>query len=179
MINILLYLQRIRKSEGDSVPFFIQTTGFMVIDELLKILTAYLPDKGLFLVEAKILPGKILVLIDKQSGVTIDECVALSRHLYKELEHTGIFEKSELEVGSPGMDQPFKVLEQYKKRIGRKVRVVMQDGQVHSGVLRAVQPGHIDLLELIKEKKEGKKTERQIETTLLLQNIKETKLELK
>ncbi|MEZ5067982.1 MAG: hypothetical protein R2847_05590 [Bacteroidia bacterium] len=72
-------------------------------------ITDYIQDKDIFLVESKITPGKVLVSVDKTSGITIDECAALSRHLYQSLESTGIFEKHELEVGSPGMDQPLKV----------------------------------------------------------------------
>ena len=49
------------------------------------------------------------------------------------------FEKHELEVSSPGMEEPLKVLNQYQKRIGREVRVLTTNGIVKNGILKAAK----------------------------------------
>src|SRR4051812_1900411 len=84
----------------------------------------------IFLVEVKVSPSKIAVLIDKPQGITITECIEVTRFLHESLESEGIFEKHELEVSSPGMEEPLKVIPQYHRRIGKEVRVLMTDGIV-------------------------------------------------
>ena len=90
-----------------------------------------------------------------------------------------MFENKEFEVGSPGMDQPLKVIGQYKIRIGRPVKIILNDGKKHNGILVDANEQELQLLETIKEKIGGKKVEKQLTTTLPMQNIKETKLEFK
>ncbi len=63
----------------------------------------------------------------------LDDCIAINRYLQKELENTDVFEKHELEVGSPGMEEPLKVLKQFHKRIGQKVSVLTFDGIKRTG----------------------------------------------
>lgn len=112
----------------------------------------------LFLVEVKASPSKIIVLIDKPAGITISECTALSRHLHEVLDNSGIFEKHELEVSSPGMEEPMKVLNQYQKRIGREVRVLTTTGIVKNGILKAASTEGVELEERIERKIDKKKT---------------------
>ena len=76
-----------------------------------------------FLVEVKVSPSKVIVLIDHPQGIKIEDCVAVSRFLQEKLDTTDVFEKHELEVGSPGMEEPLKVLQQYIKRLGKNVAV--------------------------------------------------------
>ncbi len=141
-------------------------------------ITEYIQDKDMFLVESKITPGKVLVSVDKTSGITIDECVALSRHLYQSLESTGIFEKHELEVGSPGMDQPLKVFKQYLKRIGKKVKVITTEGQHYQGVLQNATEEKIEIIQPPKGAKKGKEKPEPVHTVIPMEQIKETKLDL-
>lgn len=166
-------------SEGDNVPFFIQYPLKMIAEQIHELIKVYIADKDLFLVDLKVTPGKITVLVDKPAGITIDECVLLNRYLYKEMESSGVFENKEFEVGSPGMDQPLKVIGQYKRRIGRPVKIILNDGKQHNGILVDANEQELQLLETIKEKIGGKKVEKQLTTTLPMQNIKETKLEFK
>ena len=70
-----------------------------------------------FLVEVKVSPSKVIVLIDHPQGIKIEDCVAVSRFLQEKLDTTDVFEKHELEVGSPGMEEPLKVLQQYIKPV--------------------------------------------------------------
>jgi ribosome maturation factor RimP len=129
-----------------------------------------------FLVEVKAGTGKISVIIDHPKGVNIDDCVAISRYLHEKLDEGDTFERYELEVGSPGMEEPLKILPQYKKRLGRQVSVLTFDGVRRTGkLISADETG----LEIEEEKiiREGKKKE--ILTTIKsipFTDIKETRV---
>ncbi len=132
----------------------------------------------IFPVEIKITPGKIIVLLDKPTGVTINECADVSRFLYNNLDASGLLDTHELEVGSPGMDQPLKVLQQYQKRIGRQVKVVTKTGRVHTGRLDDANQNGFSIYETATVR-EGKTKVRKEETVnFLFTDVKETKLEI-
>ena len=128
----------------------------------------------IFLVEVKASPAKIIVLIDKPAGITISECTAMTRHLHEVLEGSGIFEKHELEVSSPGMEEPLKVLKQYDKRIGREVRVLTTNGIVKTGILKAASTDGVELEEKIERKIDKKKTVEINNLQIPFNQIKET-----
>ena len=78
----------------------------------------WLEDKDYFLVEVTISPDdKIVVTIDHKEGVWMEDCVELSRYIESKLDREQ--EDYELEVGSAGLGQPFKVKEQYEAHVGR------------------------------------------------------------
>ncbi|MBL7925630.1 MAG: hypothetical protein JNK61_01860 [Bacteroidia bacterium] len=129
-----------------------------------------------FLVEVKLSLQRIAVRIDKPTGITIGECTQLSRYLAEQLEPTGMLEKCELEVGSPGMSEPLLVYQQYLRRINCKIRVTDLAGMQHTGTLtQANQNGFtIDVPQVTKE---GKKRIETIQTNNFPYTaIKETKL---
>ena len=65
---------------------------------------------------------RIVIEIDHADGVWIEDCADLSRHLQDTLgEELGDYE---LEVGSAGIGQPFKVMQQYVNHIGKEVEVL-------------------------------------------------------
>ena len=73
----------------------------------------WLKDKDYFLVDVTLGDdNKICVEIDHQDGVWIDDCAELSRFIEEKLGTEG--EDYDLEVGSAGLGQPFKVLRQYE-----------------------------------------------------------------
>ena len=109
-----------------------------------------------FLVEVKLSPSRLVVAVDSPTGITIDQCSALSRFLTGQLEETGFLETHEVEVGSPGMDSPLMVPQQYLRRIGRELRIFDAESREISGVLKAVYPDGISVLET-KTRKEDKK----------------------
>lgn len=77
---------------------------------------------------------KITILVDSDEGIKIDECSTISRELGNELE--GIIEDAfTLEVSSPGVDTPLKLERQYRKNIGRKLKVTLNDGTEIKGEL--------------------------------------------
>ena len=63
----------------------------------------------------------------------------------------------ELEVGSAGIGQPFKVLQQYVNHIGKEVEVLARDGKKYRGVLTRVEDTDFAVVVKVKEKPEGAK----------------------
>jgi ribosome maturation factor RimP len=74
-------------------------------------------------------PKKVLVIVDGDSGVTIDDCAEISRALGKRLEETPVLgdESYMLEVSTPGVDQPLKMTRQYRRHVGRKLKVKLRE----------------------------------------------------
>ncbi|HEX5001836.1 MAG TPA: ribosome assembly cofactor RimP [Bacteroidia bacterium] len=142
------------------------------------IVNEFITNSDLFLVEVRTGPSRITVFVDKPSGVTLDECAALNRYISNVLEPEGVWESCELEVSSPGMDQPLKVLPQYLRRIGREIRVITVDGSEHNGKLDAADDEGISLTEIIVEKENKKRIRKEIASRISFSNIKETKLKL-
>ncbi len=130
-----------------------------------------------FLVDIKLSPGRLAVFIDKPSGITIRECSDLSRFLINELEATGFLTTHEVEVSSPGMDQPFKNYKQYLRRIGRDLKVTTADGKQHTGKLLSANENEFELLEIIQTKQDKKKIKQEVNHKLSYNQIKETRLE--
>ena len=100
-----------------------------------QIVEEWLEGKEYFLVEVTISPDdKIVVEIDHKEGVWIEDCVDLSRYIESRLNREE--EDYELEVGSAGIGQPFKVLQQYLNHVGEEVEVLTKDGRKLEGVLK-------------------------------------------
>ena len=80
---------------------------------------------------------RIVIEIDHADGVWIEDCADLSRHLQETLgEELGDYE---LEVGSAGIGQPFKVMQQYVNHIGKEVEVLQNNGLKAQGILKEVE----------------------------------------
>ena len=95
----------------------------------------WLEGKDYFLVEVTVSPDdKIVVEIDHAEGVWIEDCVELSRFIESRLNREE--EDFELEVGSAGIGQPFKVLQQYINHIGMEVETLTREGEKLCGVLK-------------------------------------------
>jgi len=76
-----------------------------------ELVSQWLQGKDYFLVDIAISSdNKIVVEIDHADGVWIDDCVELSRFIEERLDRDE--EDFELEVGSAGLGQPFKVEQQ-------------------------------------------------------------------
>ena len=105
------------------------------------IVNEWLEDKEYFLVDVTVSPDdKIVVEIDHAEGVWIDDCVELSRFIESKLDREE--EDFELEVGSAGIGQPFKVLQQYLIHIGKEVEVLTKEGKKLEGVLKEADADH-------------------------------------
>jgi ribosome maturation factor RimP len=169
-------LRRIR-DQGTLVPCF-----FAMISELhIRTLAEQaLEGTDAFLVDVHVTPmNKIIVLLDRDGGVGINQCVAVSRFIEKSLDREA--EDFELEVSSAGLDQPFKVLRQYQKNIGREVDVKLADGKKIKGNLVSADESGITVQQSVKERIEGRKAKQTVEKTLTFTfpEIKETKVVIK
>ena len=125
-------------------------------------------SETVFPVEVKIsLANDIKVFLDADDGITIEKCTSVNKALYKFIEETGLFPDGNfsLEVSSPGVDEPLKLHRQYKKNIGRKVEVLMNDGTTIEGTLLNVSDNEITI-----EEKTGKGNKVTIKTTTILFN---------
>ena len=106
-----------------------------------------------FLVELKLSPAnKIDVFIDGLNGISIRDCVQMSRHIESSLnrEETDF----ELNVSSPGAEQPFKVKQQYQKNIGKTVKIVTNNGEIVQGILKNTSENSLQIEKTEKHKKE-------------------------
>lgn len=124
--------------------------------QVLDIIENSLNADGYFLVDLEVKSSKkIIVLIDSENGVPIEYCVSLSRLIREALGET--MDEYELEVSSPGLGQPLKVIEQFHKCLNKEVEVVMKDGIKHKGTLDFVSDDCIKISVEEKVKIPGRK----------------------
>lgn len=104
----------------------------------------HLKGSDIFLVGVKVSSSnRIMVLADRNDGITIDECATIHRFIESRLDRD--VEDYELQVSSPGLDTPFLVIEQYYKNEGKKVEVIDSEGSKFTGVLKNVNNGGFEL----------------------------------
>jgi len=128
----------------------------------------------LFLVDLNIATGnKIRIELDGDHGISIDDCVDISRHIEHSLDRDA--EDFELQVSSAGLDKPLRNHRQYVKNIGREVSLRTQDGMDRIGVIESVSETEGVTLKLpaSKKKKLPERTE-----TVHWKDIKETKVRI-
>lgn len=145
-------------------------------DTVRSIVEEWLDGKEYFLVDIEISPDdRIVVEIDHADGVWIEDCVELSRFIEDHLSRDE--EGYELEVGSAGLGQPFKVAQQYHCFVGKDVEVLDADGKKYKGVLKAVEGNDFTVTVQEKQKVEGKKRPQLVETdyTFQMDKVKYTK----
>lgn len=116
----------------------------------------WLEGKDYFLVDANVdADNRIVVEIDHKDGVWIEDCCELSRFIEDHLDRD--VEDFELEVGSAGIGQPLKVLQQYINHIGCSVEVLTAQGKKMTGVMTAADQDGFTVSIQEKQKVEGKK----------------------
>lgn len=145
-----------------------------------KLVEEWLEGKDYFLVDVSVTPDdRIVVEIDHAEGVWIEDCVELSRFIESHLSREE--EDYELEVGSAGIGQPFKVLRQYQNHVGKEVEVLTADGKKLRGVLSAVNEELFEITVSVKKKLEGEKRPRMVEETMAFRytEVKYTKYLIK
>ena len=127
------------------------------ITETVEEILAQKNDQSLFLVDISVSSAKnsqkVLVHLDGDEGVNIDICAEISRQLGAMLEEENLISGSfTLEVSSPGLDLPLKLYRQYRKNIGRKIKVLTEDNETRKGVLKEVGEEQIVMLEEMPDK---------------------------
>ena len=125
----------------------------------------FLEGSDNYLIDVIINPGNIISIeIDNNNGVNIDDCVELSRFLESNLSRD--VEDYELEVGSAGIGQPFKVLQQYINHVGHEVEVLPNSGTKIKGILKSADENGFVLQAKQKQVVEGSKRAKMVEVEL-------------
>ena len=148
----------------------------MITEELIRQYTnEQLEESNKFIISVKVKNGNhITVVIDGDEPLRIEDCIAVSKHI--ESKYDREVEDFELRVFSAGIDQPYVLLRQYIKNIGREVEVTLLDGMVVKGTLLAADEQQIQLNEKVAKRKNKTigKTDEEIKT-ILFSEIKQTK----
>ena len=114
----------------------------------------------IFLVDLQVTQGArrtlISILLDTEEGVTIEECALLSRKLGHHIEENEWIEEAyNLEVSSPGLDYPLTHGWQFKKNVGRQIKVWLVGEDPVLGVLKDYTNEAVEVLieKMVKHKK--------------------------
>ena len=145
-----------------------------------EIVENYLKNSDKYLVDVQLEHGdRIVVEMDGDTPVSIDDCIALTKHIETLLDRD--VEDFELEVGSSGLSQPFKVLRQYRNAIGREVETLLKTGKKQTGILKAANENAMVLTVKKQVKPEGAKRKTTVEEDLTFDysEIKYTKYVIK
>ncbi len=125
-------------------------------EQINNIVEAYLEGTDKFVVKLTVSKDNLINLfVDGDHGITIDDCVKLSRHIENSLNRDE--EDFELRVSSAGIDLPYMMLRQYTKNIGRKIEAKLKDGTKKRGELVSADSEKIEIIEDIKGKGKKKK----------------------
>ncbi|MEM7548759.1 MAG: ribosome maturation factor RimP [Bacteroidota bacterium] len=132
----------------------------MVLTEtkLSEISNSCIKEEDLFLVELKSKKGtngyQIHLVVDGDNGISIDTCSDISRCINHEIEELGLIDEvSKIEVSSPGLDYPLKTPRQFKKNIGRQIKIFLDSGSEITGKLIEFSDENFIVIETKKKKK--------------------------
>lgn len=119
--------------------------------------------RGCYIVDVTVSrDNDVEVTIESEEGIVeLDDCVAVSR--FFETCFNREDEDYSLTVTSAGLDQPFKVLKQFQKAVGKKVEVSLKGGKKMVAVLESADEDGITLKYSVKEAVEEKKKKELVE----------------
>lgn len=146
-------------------------------DKIQEIIDNSLRGTDLFLVELTVNNQNCIeVFIDSDNGVTIEQCMTLSRQIEGNFNRDE--EDFELSVSSAGITSPFKIKRQYIKNLNKEIEVLFKSGIKKIGVLAEVNDTHFTLRTERMVKLEGSKKKTKIteNITVAFDEIKTTKL---
>ena len=136
-------------------------------DKILSLLEEALVEKpSLFLVDLNISDSyKITVTLDGDTGVNLQDCINISRAINNNLDREEL--DFSLEVASAGVSTPLKLVRQYKKNIGRTLKIKTTT-QIIEAVLEQVTDEYVTLSWSAREQKKIGKGKETIQKTLIL-----------
>ncbi|GIR13084.1 MAG: ribosome maturation factor RimP [Cryomorphaceae bacterium] len=156
---------------GQKSPLFILN---MLKEKVEQLISEGVEGTDIFLVKLTVSSSNdINVLLDSDSGLTLSDCRSISRVIETSLDRED--EDFSLTVSSSGVGEPL-VLRQYKKNVGRKVRVTLIDGEIIEAKMVAADEKGIELEWKSREKKPTGKGKITVVNNKLLnyQSIKQT-----
>lgn len=107
-----------------------------------------LTETDCFIVSAKLgADANYKFFIDSDTGFSLEKSVKINRALRHQIDESGLFPNGNysLEISSPGIDEPLKLLRQYKKNIGRLLNVQTAEEEQHEGRLTEINENQITL----------------------------------
>ena len=117
-------------------------------------------DNDAFLVELELKPNNIIVaFVDSDNGLTIEQIKMINRQIESDLDRD--VEDFNLTVSSPDLNRPLKTLRQYKKNVGRYLKVNFNERQ-EEGMLMKVEAKYL-VLSVPNKKKSAPNTELEIQ----------------
>ena len=150
----------------------------MITKETIRTLVEEWLQKGDYFLVDILMDGaddRIVIEIDCADGVWIEDCAELSRFLQERIgDELGDYE---LEVGSAGLGQPFKVEQQYVNHVGDQVEVLTADGKKVVGLLKSVEGRSFVVTTQEKQVPEGKKrpVKVDVDLTFTMDEVKSTR----
>ncbi|MCF8246867.1 MAG: ribosome assembly cofactor RimP [Saprospiraceae bacterium] len=153
--------------------------AFFIEEKLHELLNEKFAEEGYqdcFLVDFHLsAANKLEVFVDADSGLTLEKCQRISRHVEHHFDEAGwLGESYTLEVSSPGLTNPLKLQRQYVKNIGRKVEVTLKEGTVKTGPLVAAGETSCTIQETLVVLEGKKKKKMEVQTELPYDEIKRT-----
>ena len=126
---------RIKRYEGTESPLFLYKKMFRTTVE--NLLNEGLEQKQhLFLIDFSISEDNaIKIVIDGDNGVTVEDCMFISRAIEHNLDREEI--DFSLEVASSGATAPLVNTRQYKKNIGRTLEIKTTDKVIEASLINA------------------------------------------
>jgi ribosome maturation factor RimP len=133
-----------------------------------------------FTVDIELKPGnKLFIYADSDSGLSLEKCQKLSRHIEHILDENGwLGETYGIEVSSPGIDRPLKFPRQYVKNIGRTLYVRKADKTEYTQELKSADEAQIILTEIVVERDGKKKLKKEVETAIPYDQIEKAVVKL-
>ena len=151
--------------QGADSPLILCTVinKYMKKSDIIDALESEIVARGLYIIDVTVSKDNdVEVTMESEEGkVELEDCVEISRFFETKFDRET--EDYSLTVTSAGLDQPFKVLKQYIKSIGKKVEVQLKGGKKMVAVLEAADEESITLKYSQKETVEGKKKKEIVE----------------
>jgi ribosome maturation factor RimP len=135
----------------------------MTVSEIKDAIESAIVARGCFLVDITISKeNDIEVTFESEEGIVeLQDCIELSRLFEEKFDREK--EDYSITMSSAGLDQPFKILKQYQKAIGKKVEVSLKGGKKVVAELTAADENGITIRYSAKEAVEGKKKKELVE----------------
>lgn len=171
---------RFTVKRGRKSPLFLTKIDMISKERITALIDERIQElkKDLYVVEMTVSASNVIrVELDRVEGfVAVEDCMSVSRNIEHNLDREA--EDFELHVSSAGLDKPFRHENQYRKNIGKRVKVKLQDSTKQEGELIAYDANELKLRDKVKKKIEGKKKKEWVELiyTFEMKDIKETKI---
>ena len=79
---------------------------------------------------------QIRVVVDTEEGISLSQCKSLSQNISDLLYRKDLFQRDfSLEVSSPGVDKSLEKPFEYKRNIGRDLKVIFRDGEKTNSII--------------------------------------------